>query len=381
MRIHPNKGFALPAAIAVMGILAVLGTALWQMGMADALQSVRIERKVQAEYIARSAAESFARYLADNPEEIEERLEEEGIGDLGRGTFSVHVREVQQSQSEEEQEDIFSSVYHVVATGVVEGISHTAVLGLTRGGLFDGVAIYANVIDVVGATTPEINTNPDGGVYTPMSPEDFGSEQQIEQVFVGPGPVNWGKTIPYTDLDFPDSSSWPAYEGQKLTENTRGGDVSLQGRNGNLRVDLEAAGGQVDMVVDSFEGRGNANVYLEGSGTFVLWVYDHMDFTGNFHSDVSWKDSELVIILSGDGTRSPGIRIGGTANFNGAVYAPNRDVTIDGNALVQGSIIADSLRVAGIGANPMKFIYKKLESSAFDGQGSPMISNWLRPAN
>ena len=402
-----QKGLALPAVIGVMVILMLLGTALWHSGMADARQSKRLEQRVQAEYIARSGAKAYAEYLIKEFDSLEE-LENSDFFDatsdateLGKGFFTVTVKKSPMGE------------YYVRSEGTVGNVSHEARLSITRQSAFGDVALFGKTLLL---KDPDGDDNDDdlpilqigeGGAYTAMTKEEFISamgwgdksdeaiENLLKEIFVGASPdedapIGWADERTFEDPGFPD----PVEEGYELFEGVPGGrpprvgiiekdsyadEVSLAG-NEALLVRFANGGGDppiINLVVDTFKGVGNAQIRLEGKGTFILWVRDTMDFMGTFSSTVNWDESEIIINVAGDGVGEPGVQIGGTATMHGRIYAPNRNVKLHGTPLVQGSIIGDLVEIYGRGARE-KLIYQKRSDEISETQLFPGIGSWLR---
>lgn len=369
-----RMGFALPAALGVLAILMVLGTTLWQVGMADGIQSNRMESKVQASYIARSGVESMSEYLIDHypadPELLDSLLDQRSDPvTLGNGDFTVELYENP------------DGLLVLESVGTVKGVSHIARMALNETGVLGDVAMYGNRIEINGRPLVK-NDSPDGPVTYGDGGLHAGSGDPMER-FTNPDGVS------YEQIDFPDPEFPPPdidwvhdyypqqFTGGSISENTIYGSVKLAGAKSSMDVSL-GEDGDVYLLADEFDASGippsKSSISVSGEGVFYIYVKDSFDAGGNFKSDTNWDENHIVIMMASDGT----IDLTGTSDFKGIVYAPNAELILRGTSMFTGQAIADTITISGTGSTTHAFEYHRLHA---DGEGVPKMlkkGKWLQ---
>ncbi|MFO8060427.1 MAG: hypothetical protein R6U70_07225, partial [Bacillota bacterium] len=300
-------GMALPGTIVVAVVLLILGTAIWQYGMADRLQVFRTEKHIKAHYLARSGAEAVADYLLHN---------QEAAGDFigyASETFSLDGGEVEVCVYGDHHNEVI-----IESSGTVADVTETVLLSLNSVGVFD-VAAFGNDVVING-----------------VAAEIWGSLIYVDSISGDWESVVHGEVAQddrvYPDPEFPDDDELTdlgAIKGDFLLETDgRATSVSLSGKD-ELVVKLGDEGEPSDRIlkVDSMECTGQGTVILEGDGRFLLYVTDSFKGGGTFITTTD--DAWIIVFLAEDAT----FDLAGTPEFRGAIYGPKANVDLSGTSV------------------------------------------------
>ena len=313
-------GMALPGAIAIGVVLLLLGTAIWQYGMADRLQVFRTEKHIQAHYLARSGAEAAADYLLYN-----RHLAPSFIGQASE-VFSVGQGQVQVLIYGDHRTEII-----IESSGTVDDVTETVLLSINSVGVFDAAA-FGNDINIIGEAA-EIR----GNVYYTDSitgAYDVVVDGEVELV-----------DYEYDDPEFPDDGElqdFGSIQGDFVLDvDGRASSAIFSGQQ-ELTVKL-GADEPVDRIlkVDTFRCTGQAKVVLEGKGRFLLYVTEAFRGGGSFvtTTDEAW----FIVFLAEDAT----FDLNGTPEFTGGIYGPKATVDLSGTSVFRGSAITRHLIAGG----------------------------------
>lgn len=174
-----------------------------------------------------------------------------------------------------------------------------------------------------------------------------------------------------------------------MTAPTTATDIAVGSFPGVLGADgVTATYRYAGQINSSFTVRGNTTLILTGTGdvikmngggdvltvannaTFVIYTPGDVDLTGGGVVNPNSQASSLQIYGTDTGTQS--IEVGGGAQFNGVVYAPNANIKIHGNPDVMGSIVGNNITVVG----SAKFHYDEALGN-FGGSNPFGIVRWL----
>ena len=370
MFIRDQSGLALPTTIIIIVVLTLLGIALFRYSMAETKQVHWDENTLKAHYLARSGADAVAAHLIENPEDAEDLINEEsGLVDLGDGQFRVFV-------TGDPSDEI-----HIKSTGLVgqaeQQAEQTVVLTLADAG---PPAIHSNgnitltgSSEVIGGDVSYqgLIVNPGGNV---LSEEDIAGHVkggEIEQKELVLDPV----ILPCEDDGSPFYSACPSdpqvFEGDNITESVfyerekhNDSDIGL-GPQTTRHLTIEPAAGsnllvkahEIDIGNNTFEvtlnnntvavvahdfDAGNGAIKVNGSGDLLIYITGNYSGGGNFLTEK--EDDVNVFFFVVDGGS---FDLGGTANFDGAIYAPNADVSIGGNVTLTGWLIGNNVQLSG----------------------------------
>lgn len=98
------------------------------------------------------------------------------------------------------------------------------------------------------------------------------------------------------------------------------------------------------LVIGYLEIRSKGGIYINPSKNLTIYVTQEADIGGNGIVNPD-EDSTLLHIYGTDSCES--ITYSGTADFYGAVYAPEAEITCSGNAKIIGSLIGDTVDIGG----------------------------------
>jgi len=131
-----ERGAAMVTAFMVIVVLLLLGSALWQYHMTDALQVTRDQNRMKAHYLAKAGTEvglgtvMAHRTMLDDIEDFNAEHEVTQSAPMGDGTFSLLYESVEDADTK------------VVSTGRVNAVTETITLKLT---VSDGVLTRSDI--------------------------------------------------------------------------------------------------------------------------------------------------------------------------------------------------------------------------------------------
>lgn len=325
-----EKGMALPLVLVVALVLTLLGGALLQYAVTDTIHVARDEKTMQAYYLARSGAAAVAQHLIDSPQ-VAPTLINAPKSDsvtIDNGEFDVIV------YGNPGTEVIIES------TGTVDGVSVTASLSVAKLDLFD-VALYGNTIDFGG--NAKINGNIIYKDSFSLSGSAILNGEDEQDPYMSypdaPFPADVGLTL----LNSPSGNVHLTGGNNTLevTTDSRANEIRLNSNNASINVRLGSGTPQDRILkVSNFQLNGG-DLVLHGTGRLLLYV-DTFVGGGNFiHAPGS--DADVIVFVAEDGL----FNMGGTPEFQGAVYGPKATVDLTGTVVFNGSIIADEILGGG----------------------------------
>lgn len=154
--------------------------------------------------------------------------------------------------------------------------------------------------------------------------------------------------------------------------------ISLSGA-GNV---LTIAENVVLRVTGNVSTTGNGGIRIGSSGSLALYTPGSVNLSGNgvlngtdTNGSGTISGSELgqpaKFQLWGTSTTAQSISISGTSEFSGVVYAPQGNVSINGNGAVSGSIVANTIALSGT----TQFHYDEALGN-FGGANPYRVSRW-----
>jgi len=124
--------------------------------------------------------------------------------------------------------------------------------------------------------------------------------------------------------------------------NPLGADGRLRVNGGTLTFPGGTPGNPHKYYIASTQIRGNAVIQV--TGPVEIYTDGSIDLTGCAVENQNGTPADFLVYSSGDS-----IKLGGTHDFWGAVYAPNADVTVQGTAQLYGAITAGKIDYGGTG--------------------------------
>ncbi len=350
MWLHKQRGVALPLSVMLVLVLSLLGTALWQYSMTDALHASRHEKSTQAYYIARSGAGALAEYIVGDPDNVEDMRvfvdslinEESEPTTLGNGTFVLNLERNPNNESEiiirsrGEVDGVASTVYLTLAEDI-------APLSPTPLELFFQYAIYSFTDLTLGGNVKIYN-------YSDSSWGDVGAGQSIivKGHGRGIGDKDEGVDLDLIPVNFPDDLEYRGdleIAGGSHTIDSDGhyGSIKL---TGGATLNLATGGQDNNLVIraGSFEMSGNnTQVKVTGGGQVFFYVddlYKHTSGTVNpWGTDGSGAagPTPSQFILLGPKT----VDFGGNATFVGYIYSfeETQGFGVAGTPNIYGAVI------------------------------------------
>lgn len=383
MIIKDQSGAALPLTIVVILALTLLGVALFAYFMAETDQVARDENNMKAHYIARSGAHAVAISLIHGPDNAEPLIlspESDDIEFAG-GHFNVLVY----GHANDE--------IHIESVGTFDSAVQKVMLTVRQVGV--DFALYGQTINVDGKSSRISGGSVVYGTSIDMDPVVIDEDQEIIELDRDFDPV----ILPCEDIkSFPEyygacpTYNNDPYEGEIITEDSLYGKIRLQGQIKHLAIEPESGqnlllkaeeidlsnnemtvkldNNKVIIVVDNFKNSGNSRVFVEGNGYLMFYVKNYTG-GGNFQLEPD-SDVNVNVFVQTGGT----FDLGGTPNFEGAIYAPHAAAVLVGNTTVTGWIIADEAELGGnvnlyyspidLGAIGFDLTFYKLEKWRYD---------------
>ena len=122
---------------------------------------------------------------------------------------------------------------------------------------------------------------------------------------------------------------------------------------------------------DAVSVTGNASIIIPAGSKLTLYTQGGVKIAGNGLANANIQPISCQLMGTNDTTAGQTIHVAGNGALRCVIYAPNGDVTINGNGDVMGSIVARSIRLTGNAA----FHYD--ETLAQGQNGEPFtIAKW-----
>jgi hypothetical protein len=110
---------------------------------------------------------------------------------------------------------------------------------------------------------------------------------------------------------------------------------------GDVTLVLTAATG------DAVSITGNAELIVARGASLTLYVSADVKLGGNGVTNTNVQPVSLQIYGTSGSPGGQTLQIAGNGSLNGVVYAPNGDVSLNGNGDIMGSVVARSIRLTG----------------------------------
>ncbi len=326
-----ERGSALAFVLIIFAVLMILGTSVLSMSLAETKFVVHDVMKIKGDYTARSGAEAMASYLIENPDKIQEAIDQTLIqpanGSLNGLTFEIVVEgsanQFRITSTSKDDGNVISSIKLDMIGGKINlmefsvfsneapvtGKNHEGNVGTNANSfdIFSGNKIVGNAQVVNVANIHSLKDKVTGTVSNMTNPVAI---PPIDQgLFVNVLPNKEAHFVAINDVEY--------YKTSYIGKNANGGTFTASG-GGTLHILVDQFGGNLDIVV---EDDTKVIIYCEAT---------NISFNGN---------PNLPIVL----------------------YAPNAFVTMSGggNGKVTGQIICDDYQ--GPTSNAFDFVALDLE--------------------
>ncbi len=404
-----ERGSALILTIIIMLVLVVIGGALAVFGMVEVRQAQREEDELQAYYLARSAVDAIAQYIIENPQSIDELLDQKdlGFGYLKGDKFFVEVKRENENTIKIRSTGVYNGVERSVQLGLLQKsqvLELDKVIYATRGGDSKNPALKiegsAKIVgDVVANTTGKnsVTLSGEGEIQGNLIVGANADPTKVVEVLDnGPGVSgklrNLSDAIDYPPAPFPDipidlepqddfSTPWKKELDYRITQSGHYNKIEVtDGRT--LKIDLSEAR---TIVVHSLKVEGTVELVNVAEGSELkLYVLETFSTSGNrkinygedgdpnnltlyyagseTFGDAQFKFGGNIVVKNAEIKIAEGCKIegsifshsskdvlisGGASTTKGLIYAPDAQVAVREGAEVEGAVVASSLRLSG----------------------------------
>lgn len=382
-----EEGIAMPLVLLVMVVLALLGTALWQYSVNDVAQVAQAENKARAYYVARAGAESLARYIMNNPDQINVILGQDSqkiskmlefeTDLLGKaGDLEVTLRRSSNNRievtGEGRTEGVQQTVRIVLETQPFFGDAAVVTTGTALLNFHSGMTIEGSII--AGGDVKPDNLHQNSTKYSITRNYPFTDDTFVRVVVPT---IQFSATINKLDIKNKNVYQIAADSRIKFGEIDNKGTLvinpgswtevgELKSGTGDIKI-ITQKDRQTILVVDSMDLK--ARLIIEGDGPIDIYVRR----TANIQTSnaVIMSNALLTFFL----VEGCDITIQANGYFDALIYGPHRTkVIMQGNPTFRGAMIVGSLSGNGtyIGQNGLIQFYK-----GFADQGIKPVVNLL----
>lgn len=356
-----EKGIAMPLILMVLVVLTLLGTALWQYSVSEVRQATRAESKARAYYIARAGAESLARYIMQDPEQVDAILDDgsESVSDLidfetemlgQAGEMEVTLRRLDHNRLE------------ISGTGQSGGVRQSATVVLeqlpfpgdaavvtTGAGLVNFHKNMSLEGSVIAGGEVNLPTDFDTSRFSitenyPFTDDTFARvvipviqpDQTFHNISIRNRTENIaaGRSVVYNRIDIENRGILQLNPGSRVEVGT------LTLRSGGTLDIITAAGPPVIMVVNQMDLKGVLRV--TGTGSAEIYVRTLADIVT---SNANVYSAERLTFFLAEGCT---VTIQANAAFDALIYGPyGTEVILQANPTFRGAMIVGSLRGNG----------------------------------
>lgn len=317
-----QKGLALPLVLVVMLTASMLGVAVWQYSVTDAIQVARDIDRMQAYYLARSGADAMAEFIVKNPSRVTEMITKTATamatGTLGGDkNFRVNVTGNP------------ASLITITSEGSSGGVTERLMLDLTP---LTASEVFSNVIFSRAALTVPQRVSVTGdlesaGNINVRSDYTYKITRNSTRVFEPP-------IIPDLPLSAHQDIDIANNEIRTIQGNFRYSTINMDS-NATLRFDNQ--GGTQQVVVNSLTTKGNVSII--GDGRLELYITGSAELQTPLVVNHN-NPNNLFIFLAEDAN----LTLLANARINAFIYGPTAAVGIQSaQSTVNGAIIANSI--------------------------------------
>jgi hypothetical protein len=316
-----KKGSTLVMTIFLVMIISVLGFSLMLMSVTDKRLIVQQEDQMESYYIARSAVDTVAYYMVQNPLEIPNVIGKDfdafqyfdgsNYVPFTDGTVLLSVT------------DLGSSNYDISATATVDDRSDTVLLSISRISMEHAIFTINNLdVTAMDEVHGDLGSNgwiDDSGTsgrsgYDNYEYMDLTIHTQLFPTLTLNGSIN-------------ENSSYVYDQGSYEYTNIR-----LNMPSGTITFDTTA--GDIHIVVSDYYSKGSINII--GGNKVYFYIRDAANIqTPSLNVN---DPDDLIFYLAKGAVMSLSTPLG----FNGRIIGPEADVSMSANSSLTGSVIAEN---------------------------------------
>lgn len=367
-----KTGAALALVMMAFAVLSILGVTLLSLSLSETRQVIRQENNMKAFYAARSGADAMAKYLMDNPSQVNTIISKTS-STPGKGSFNGVEFEVKLINGLQPGELIIQSKGR--ARGMAEA-NVTLTLLKTTSVAFKQTIFTDGPMDLGNNTivTGDIGTNtPDeigfGNSRTKLNGNLFLGPEAVQDAsgkYVGIDYGNINGTVSKQDREL----VFPSIDESKFTE----GYPDITNSMASPLI-FYVEGQKRYIKINKIDLAGDKSVIVRGKGELHILAASYLDMSGS--SSIQTEDGAKLFIYY-KGTQDINIR--GGSRFEGAIYSPNAAVewTGGGNEIIKGAIMAKSFR--GASSNTQIIFDESLNNMTFPLVGTEgyKVKEWVK---
>lgn len=337
--LNNNNGAAMIIAILLVAVMSLLGTALWMYSTTDTLHVSHEEKKVQAYYVARSAADTVAEYMIKNALDAQSIISTTGVTGTSTTNNVAGMKDFNVTIT-----DKGNNIIDIEAIGRVNDISDKATLRVKRTAVnsnctFDNaifsmtdIGFNGNKFNISGSVTANgtitglnLNSHISGSRNSPCNPPWI-----------------------YPTLGIPDGTTFTKYTESKyynnsipITDNLEFEDIS-----GKMNLTFDVSKNNIYLKVGSYS---SSDITIIGTPSiYSVYMYvDSFTITGNSQINPGTTASSSNFVLVPNPNAYIDLTTKGTSSFKGVVYAPYVDIRSAGTPNFIGAIIAHKFTGSG----------------------------------
>lgn len=356
-----ERGSALAFAVLTTLVLMVLGTATLSMSSSEAKHSIKNEKQVQADYIAKAGADITAKQIIANPSSPTNGLN----GNIGDGTYTTTVTYPDDSTAK------------IVSTGVVDGSVAQVTLDMNGGtyqNLFTGIQqtgdhdldLTALGITYEDGATVSIEANVD-------SLDDIDLSTKKPNNADDPNIITAINNTPLPSFELPDSTSFKTSLPEIVEEGKGKDKVETMTFIGNYKlttlsvtkekVIFDTQGTDQHIIVNTLDVQAHGpGIEVKGGGAVHLYILDF----GDIQTPVSVNSSDpgTLFIYVADG-KSLSLQANG--EITAYIYGPSATILMTSDhTTVNGAIVGELIKKNGTQGPMGNFHYIPLEDEPVD---------------
>ena len=349
-----EKGMALALVLIILVVLALLGTALWHYSMSELRNVAKEEDRTRAFYVARSGAETVARYIMINPSVAEDLFDETSstvsdIIELGND-YLGEIGEVKVTVT-----DLGDDNLEITGTGIVNSSEGevSILLELREFPAPDAVVVATstNHLDFHQNMTVNGSIVAGGEVTLPNSYDT--SQYHCEPDYQFPPDYFKRVIVP----DEPDITIENHTVGNNQTYTITGNqhheiDRLTVNNGGDLIFDFTSVGENTTaiLVVSDLDLKNGSSIIINGTGKVEIYIRNTATMNG---PNISYPSGAKLNFFLAEGCE---VSLNGNVQFDGLFYGPyDTHVRMQSNTSFFGAMIVGTLSGQGgnnqVGAN------------------------------
>lgn len=334
MKMKNNKGLVLASSIFVMALLSIVSLTVLTLSLSQTKQAVRQDRRTQAFYLAKSGADSVAKYILQNPTDaanVIAKVNSDVNSHFSNGTFEVEILS-----------GAVAGQNIIKGTGTVDGVENSVSVVIEKldGAFLIDKAIYSNApLDITGMNvTGDVQSGGSIQYSTNGSNAFFGDAEPNSLRVIE---IAWPAAPPFY--------SPPSIEvkNQEMTLNSSNSFINIDvAQNGILNIN--AGSGIIRIMVDDLVIDNILNISATTGGRVELYINNTMTVTTQ--GIINNTTPEYLFIFLADGSH---FYIQANMVLNGYIIGPNATVEFQSaQSTTNGAVIANVVQKNENGQGP-----------------------------